>query len=455
MAEEEKRQTASLRVLGRTGLNRYGGHVAEELHPKLRGTMATKVYMEMRDNDPIIGAILFLIKMLMRQSKWTVQPPSSSNEDMANAQFLRECKDDCSHTWEDFISEVLSMLVFGWSLHEIVYKVRDGDSRDATRRSRFSDGRIGWRKIEIRAQETLQEWKFDDEGGIEGMYQDPPPDYQRRFIPIEKALLFRTETTKANPEGRSILRNGYVSWHYAKNLRIFEAIGIERDLAGLPKLEVPPHIMLSDAPAADQALYASLQKMVSEIKRDEREGIIVPAEMYTDSAGKDVRTGYKFSLVTAGGSRQIDVNQVIKRYESRIAMTVLAEFILLGMDKVGSFALASTKTNMFAVSIGAWLDMIAAVINRYAVPRLFALNGIRTEYLPQFVPGDVETPPLDELGAYIERLTKVGLIIPDSALEREVRRLAKLPEPEEANMPRETQEDGGIKAPPPDGEADA
>lgn len=421
-----------MRVIGRTGLNRYGGHIYEELHPKLQGSVATRIYMEMRDNDPIIGAILFLIRMLIRQSKWTVEPAGQRREDLANAKFLAECKDDMSHTWEDFISEVLSMLIFGWSYFEIVYKRRAGDGNNPAKRSKYTDGKIGWRKIELRAQETLEEWEFDDEGGIKGMWQNPPPDFGRVFIPIEKALLFRTETTKNSPEGRSILRNAYTSWYYLKNIRVFEAIGIERDLAGLPVLQVPPHILLSDASSADQTLLADLKEMVSEIKRDEREGLIVPAESYTDSGGTEIKTGYKFGLVTSGGSRQIDTNQVIKRYESRIAMTTLAEFILLGMDKVGSFALASSKTNMFAVSLGAWLDMIASVVNRYAVTRLFALNGLPLDRLPRFIPGDIENIPLDEIGKYISDLTKVGVLIPDEALQREVRRIAKLPESDDA-----------------------
>ena len=36
------------------------------------------------------------------------------------------------------------------------------------------------------------------------MRQQPPPDYQFRVIPIEKALLFRTTIRKNNPEGQAL-----------------------------------------------------------------------------------------------------------------------------------------------------------------------------------------------------------------------------------------------------------
>lgn len=420
-----------LEIRGRTGLQRYGGSIYEELHPKLSGSRGVKVYQEMRDNDAIVGAVLFLVDMLIRQAKWEVIPASSAQEDQEAAEFVSQCKDDMSHTWEDFISEVLSMLVYGWSYFELVYKRREGPGRNPRTNSRFSDGRIGWRKIEIRAQDTLDKWEFDDEGGVHGMWQIAPPDYTPVLIPIEKALLFRTRTTKGSPEGRSILRNAYRSWYMKKRIETFEAIGVERDLAGLPVMEVPPRIMHPDASSGDKTIRTQLERVVSEMRRDEREGVVIPAEEYWDGQ-QNVKSGYKFHLLSSGGSRQMDTDRIIRRYESRMATTALAEFILLGMDKHGSFALASSKTNMFGMALGAWLDMIAATLNRYAIPRLMTLNGMGTERLPYFKPTDVEAPPLEEIGLFMERMGRIGLIKPgDERLEREVRRLANLPDPDE------------------------
>lgn len=36
---------------------------------------------------------------------------------------------DMQDTWSDTISEILSFLTYGWSYHEIVYKVRAGRKR--------------------------------------------------------------------------------------------------------------------------------------------------------------------------------------------------------------------------------------------------------------------------------------------------------------------------------------
>ena len=85
-----------------------------------------KTYREMADNDAIIGAILFAVDQIIRSTKWDVEPFSAKRQDVKNAQFVQECMDDMSNTWLEFVSEIMSMLVYGFSLHEIVYKRRGG-----------------------------------------------------------------------------------------------------------------------------------------------------------------------------------------------------------------------------------------------------------------------------------------------------------------------------------------
>lgn len=409
--------------LGNTGLDRAAGYVYEEQLPQLQGLRGVRIYKEMRDNDPVIGAILFAIEMLIRQVEWQVEAASDDQTDTEAADFLKSCMNDMNQPWSDVISEIMSMLVFGWSYHEIVYKKRMGTTLDPTTNSHYNDGRIGWRKIPIRAQETLSEWEFDQAGDVIAMWQQGPPTYELVRIPMEKALLFRTMARKGNPEGRSVLRNAYRPWYYKKNIESIEGIGIERDLAGLPVAWVPPELLDISASADDKAILAEIKKIVRNIRRDEQEGIVFPLA-YDDNGHKI----YDMTLLSTGGRRQFDTDGIVQRYDSRMAMTVLADFILLGTKNVGSFALSSSKTELFAVALGAWLNSIADVFNRYAVPRLFELNPFTVEAMPKIVPGDIEAIPLDELGTYIAALAGAGMpLFPNEELEKYLLRLANLP----------------------------
>lgn len=380
----------------------------------------------MKDSDALVGAILFAIEMLVRQVEWSVEKQDADDKD---AEFLESCMDDMSQSWGDFICEALSMLPFGFAFHEIVYKKRQGDQPEGGKvpSSRYNDGKIGWRKFPLRAQETTERWEFDQDGGVQAFVQRVPPNYDERVIPILKGMLFRTTTYKNNPEGRSVLRSAYGSWYYKKNIQRIEGTGIERDLAGFPVFWLPAEFLADDASPEQKSVVNAFDTLGKNIRRDKQEYLLMPLAF--DDAGNKA---YDFTLTSSGGTRAFDTSAIIQRYNQEIAMTVLADFILLGHEKVGSFALSSDKTDLFAIALGTFLDIIQDVLNRYAVPRLWRLNGMKTENLPKIVHRDIEKPDIAALGVYLGALVNAGVpLFPDEDLEGYLREAGGLPEKSE------------------------
>lgn len=414
--------------IGRVGQRRYGGIFYEEFLSELRGRKGAEVFTEMSNNDETIGAILFAIEMLVRQASWNVEPGGSTAKDREAAEFVKSCMDDMQQTWIDTISEILSFLTYGWSFHEIVYKRRMGRTKDSRTSSKYDDGLIGWMKLPIRSQETLYQWEYDDQDNLIGMTQMPPPDFGLITIPMNKAMLFRTRSRKDNPEGRSILRTAYRSWYFKRRIQEIEGIGIERDLAGLPVITTPEGMDIWDKDDEDMnAIRAGLEAMVKNIRRDSTEGLVLPF-------------GYSFELTSTGGSRQFDTNSIIARYDTKISQTVLADFIQLGHESVGSFALSSDKTNLFSMAICAFLDIICQTFNSQGIPALIDINGDHfagvTDY-PRLTHGDIEDVDLATVATFIKDMTSIGVIIPDESLEDYVRQLGKLPKRTTDTVPME------------------
>lgn len=417
-----------LEIIGTSGLKQTHGYVHEEFLSKLKGKRATKFYKEMYDNDPVVGAIFFLIRNFLKQVQWRVEPVDDSAQAEEQAEFLREVMGDMEHSWKALIEEIISMLPYGWAYFEKVFKIRGGESEDPTRDSQYDDGKFGIRKIALRSQDSLDRWEFADNNKLLGMWQSDYYSNKRIvFIPIEKALLFRTSVHKDNPEGRSILRNAVRPYYFKKRTEEFEAIGTERDLAGYPVFEVPIDYMSRAASPAKKATLQYLKQVIRKIRRDEQEGAIIPAEI--DCDGKP--TGFKFRLMTSGGSRQIDTDKTIRRNDSRIAMTVLAEFILLGMEKTGSWSLHSSKTNVFATALNAVLQDIVDTLQKNLVKPLMKMNGFDLDLCPTLVTGDIETPPLEEIAMYVTQLSNAGIPFDDMPTQRALRDIAHLPEPPE------------------------
>jgi len=426
----KKATSTDFAEVGSAGLSVNAGQVTEDFLRQLQGRSGMAIYREMAENHPVIGATLASIEMLFRSVEWTVQPADSDDQAAIDeAEFVASCMSDMSTSWEDFVSSVLGFLVYGYSLHEIVYKRRQGLAADGTS-SKFDDGRIGWRKLPVRAQDTITEWRLDSNGGIEGAVQQDPSKGTNTLLPIDKCLLFRTTTRMNNPQGRSILRSAYVSWYYQKRITEIEAIGIERDLAGMPVALVPPQLLSNSATAAETQALDAIKEIVRNIRRDEQEGLVFPLA-YDPETGN---LAYDIKLMSTGGRRQFDTNQIIGRYDTRIAMTMLADFLLVGHDRIGAQALSVSKIELFQDSISAYLANIADVLNSYAIPRLMRINGIDPRLAPTITYTAPRAPDLDTISNYVSRLATAGALMPDDTLDDYLREIGGLPNDEVAEV---------------------
>jgi hypothetical protein len=424
--------------LGRMGLTRFGGYIYEEWLTDLQGAKGAQVYKKMADGDAIIGGMLFAFREICKSAPWFAVPGGSSQDHLESAEFLESCLYDMATPWPSTLDEILSMLPIGWAYLETVFKFRRGTKQKKPQyKSQYNDGRIGWLKWGPRAQESLNEWIYDEENDqLLGMSQSPAPDYQERRIPRDKSLHFVTTSAKGNPEGRSVLRNAYRSWYMKTNIEDLEGIGLERDMAGYPTLYLPLEIMKRETAETEEA-YQMYLDLVTNVRRDEAEGLLLPAVF--DDHGNRL---YEFKLLSSSGTRQFDTSRIITRYESRMALTIMADFLLLGQQKQGSYALSETKARMFYQALTSVLDNIAETINSQAVPALFELNPWwDLEELPYIAHGKVELPNLEVLGEFIERLFKAGMkIFPDDRLENHLRGMADLPLRDTKREPPRTEE---------------
>jgi len=416
----------TFREIGTSGLRQFAGNVDED-YDRVFKPLYRKIqlYREMGD-DPIAAAVLMATKMTIRRLSWSVEPAGEARADEQAAEFLDGCMGDMSHSWNDAIDWALDMLQFGFVPMELVYKRRLGDARDPA--SNYDDGKIGWRKWIYIGQDTLAQnepWLFDEHGGIQGFrQQDPNMGTPPVEIPIEKALLFRTTARKNDPEGRAILRAMYSAWWMKKNLEEVEAISAERFGSGIPVVYLGSDTSRTDDANSDLTAYKNI---VRNIRVDEQMGVVNPyAKM---GAGALEGQGVLVELLTPSGGRPVVLDTTIQRYEKRMAMVGLAQFIHLGMDKVGTQALAGETVDFFTLAVAAWADLIEETIHRFGTERLFRLNhfpGLTVK--PRIAHSPVFKQSLIDVATFVEKMTGVGLLTPDPELEAHIRELADLPE---------------------------
>ena len=405
-------ETQAKQVLGVAGDNVTNGQIrADEFLPELRGKKAIRKYREMRDNDSTIGAVMYATEQVLRDVKLHVKPANDSDAAKAEAEFVKSVLDDMDHTLDDHVSEALSFLSYGFAWFEVVYKRREGmQTTNPKKRSKFDYGRIGVRKIAIRAPWTVNKFDVDRvSGDVLGLFQDTGRFNGEHYIPVNKSLYYRTTSINGDPSGRSVLRNAYTSYEYLNNLQSIEAIAVERELAGIPVARIPAEYLSNDASSAQAGFVNNLRQILRDVKFNEQGYIILPSDTYPDKDGAPTNVRLvDVELMASNGKRNIDIDPIVKRYQHDIARSVLSEFLLLG-SQGGSYALSKSKTDLFLRALESYIQAIVDVLNKQLVERLWELNGLPFDLMPRIEAGDVAPHDLREIAAFLRNLNGANI----------------------------------------------
>lgn len=421
----QKQRTDFTRI-GVTGLKHFGGTIREDMLADLQGQRGVKTLKEMQFNSAVIAAMLWLAETHMLQVSFPVT--SAKKGDLRAdecAAFIGGAIDDMTHSPQTMLSEGLTAMGFGWAVLEKVLKTRGGDTNDPTTNSRFSDGRIGWQYIALRSQESLMRWEMSstDPDKAVAMVQSPYGSGAGATIPLANCVHFRVRENLDNPEGLALIRPCYYPWFYQSNLEDLEAMVFERDGTGLPYLEMPGELLKEGRTPENAALADAMLEMLAQVRTDDRVALGIPA-----SEENGQKTGWKFGLISSPGSRALDIDKTIRRHESRIAMVLLAAFLLLGSDSVGARSLHESGRSTFATSLNAILDKWCITFTKQAIWPLCRMNGFPQETWPKLTHGDVETPPLGELAAVINSMVGANVLTITPDVEAKVREMIGLPQ---------------------------
>jgi hypothetical protein len=409
-------ESAGKLELGVYGRNTYTGEIrADEFLYQLRGKKAIRKFMEMRENSSTVGAVMYATEQVLRDVDIKVVPADDSDQAKKEAEFVESVLDDMEHSLDDHISEALSFLTYGFAWFEVVYKRRGGDFNSPKKKSKYDDGRIGVRKLAIRAPWTVDRFEVDlQTGDVLGMRQDTTWGKPSVLIPTGKSLYYRTTTFNNDPSGRSILRNAYTAYTYLNNLQSIEAIAVERELHGVPIGRMPAEYLSANATDDQKAVRQDMERILRDLKLNEQGYALLASDVYTDAEGKPTdHRMMDIELITSNGSRAVDIDPIIRRYQHDIARSIMAEFLMLGSSSTGSYALSKSKTDLFLRSMESYINTIVDVLNRQLIHKLWELNGLDYAVMPKLVAGDVAPHDLKELGSYLRNLNGAQIDLSD------------------------------------------
>lgn len=261
----KSKKTDSLNAFGGAGTYLVNGFLEDEFNSKLKGSEGVRKYDEMRRTDAQINAVLSAMELPIRSTRWYIEPSQNADGETGDAEWQvadfveKALFQDMEQTWDDTLREILTMLPFGFSILEKVYKV-NGD-------------KITIKKLGYRKQSSIQKWETQD--GAAGVTQylitpliDDDAQAQVVSIPADKLLIFSYRREGDNYAGISVLRSAYKHWYIKDKLYKFDAVRHERQSVGIPVITLPEGATQEDK---DEAL-----RIVSNIRSTEQTGVVLP-----------------------------------------------------------------------------------------------------------------------------------------------------------------------------------
>ena len=446
--------------VGALALRVFNGVTQDELRRELNWPNSITTYKQMSDHSAI-NAPLTLFSNIIAKATWVYKPPENATEEEKNqVKIINQMMGDMEHSWGDFIQDVLSSNVFGFCVNEKVYR-----KRYKANGSMYDDGIIGWKKLPIRVQESISKFIFSEDGNdVIGVQQNLSAinDIYNRFsrksnlinIPRSKFLLFRTGKHRGDPFGKSPLRDAYLAWRFLTQLEELEALGVAKDLNGIPVLRLPPQVLSADGSPENQDQRLYFENAIRNLQVGEQMGIILPA-LY-DEQGKSL---YDIELLSTDGKKNFDLNKIKEYYRGLIFISLFADILLQGVTTTGSFALGSIKNSLSGAYAERLISNIAEVIQNDLIRQTYEINSWPTERMGKLDFDNLDNTDVESLSKYLQRVASVGLLEKDRAVLNAVRQgigIDPLPEdlpPQQDLLTPETSRSGDGMATPGEGTA--
>ncbi len=156
------------------------------------------------------------------------------------------------------------------------------------------------------------------------------------------------------PTHNSLLRSIFRTWRMCRDLENLEAIGIERDVGGMPVAKLPE----GDIGDEDET---DLRETLKNLRNDDALYLLLPNGVEVEPYG--------------GGNKSYDVASVIDRKQKEILGRGFAQFLKLGMDNVGTQALVQGSQDFFMFALKSVQTFLLEAWNLQLVPYLFTFNN--------------------------------------------------------------------------------
>lgn len=375
------------------------------------GIQAAQTYKRMVRDDASVRISLRAGKAPVLGAEFFIDPYDTEPENLAIWDLVDfNLFNGMTTGWSIILEQTLKMYESARanSIFELVWENREWAPRRAIPGANRKNYTM-LRKLAYRPDATIQEIKYDDNGGPVSIIQqarDAEGKPTEKTIPIEKAVIFVLNQEETALEGMPMLRSAYKHWYFKNRFYNIDGIQKERHGIGVPDIEVQP-----GASPADWKLAKELGK---NLRTNEFAHIVRPPTL---------RVG--FAQVNGN---LVDVLKSAEHHDAMIMKNIMVQFLNMGTtSEGGSRAAGATHMDMFMKAMRHVANGICDGINSYVIPPLVSYN-FNTDKFPQLKVRNVgEVKDLQMWSAAMRNLIDVGGITVDEETEAWIRNQMDMP----------------------------
>jgi hypothetical protein len=414
--------------LGTSGAVEHGGYlVSHERNPKMRGAQRYQEFGNLLANVAIVAAGARAYLNLVGKSTWTVLPADTPEGDEGAAIAAQEAADlvatvikGMDRPWSSVVRRTAMFRLYGFSVQEWTAR-------------RNEDGTVGLKDVAPRPQATIERWKLDPAGNVEGCTQRNEKTGVEVFLPRDKIVHAIDDAISDSPEGIGLLRHLADSNQRLQRYLLLEGYGFETDLRGIPVARIPYSQLREDTNLSTEqvaAIVRPLEEFIEQHIKNPALGLALDSQPYRDEGPNLTPSGalqWDISLLTGTPGTEQQVAAAIEREVRYMAVVLGVQGLLLGGDGSGSLALGRTFSDQFALMADSGLTEIAETYEADLVPVITRLNGIPDELKPQLKTELAQHRDIQQITAVLRDLADSGSpLAPDDPAINEVRALAGL-----------------------------
>jgi hypothetical protein len=358
------------KVRGVSGQDISRGVFHEDFNKSLQHPEGAATFDRMRRTDSQVRKQLRGMTYPILAAEWFIGAPEGEEENAEVAEAIEFL--DCavlgkgstpswcpSFTFRQHQREALSMLVFGFSTFECVWK--------------GVDGKMIIDRLLYRSQRSLERFELGENGEVLGLWQvrsfssddDRPGEKnssQKRkgfqgndiYLPMNALVHYTFEQEGVNIWGESLLRSMYGSWKFKEMLNRYDVIDSQRRAAGMP--------------------VGHLSETDSSQERDDLINIVKNMDGSNPESRYAVLTADQTLGFVNNESKSKDVGPAITRFDRGIADGASGRFMDGGEQAGGSKAVNSKLSDQFFVTLNAIAEELAEAINKQWIDRLLEIN---------------------------------------------------------------------------------